>query len=379
MLLGHWGAGALAGSIHDRASLAAALVKAVSPHFPVRRPAVKASAPLTDQLVQLNVAAAQLLARFLPGPEEAQQAQRRDGSSSGWQQPWVQRLLDWFAAVMAEGTALPASDEAMFGEASPAAGGRGKAQGGGGSGSREGLPADVYQSALDGTLQALPLLPPARRQQLLGAAWQLWQRTSARSGARPRVLAFWLALLRDPAAAFTAPTPGGGPLLQHAEAAAWLAALPRFLFELGSTAPASTQAALQLLLGAARCTPVGSPLAAALQEVQPQLAPLFAVLLPAGKAGAAGPRVRMGPLAALPPALQVRRGHWCGGRRSRARALSRALPCLPVPCRRPFLAGPPMRGPAAPPPPAGAGNRSAVSLSSRLGPGAAYGGGGVPG
>ena len=277
----------------------------------MHRPAVKLAAPLADQLVQLNVAVAQLLARFLPAQAAAAavaaQAAAQGGGGSGrgaGEAPWEARLLDWFVGVMAEGAALPASEDSLLGEAPAAApAGGGKRQRGVGN---DTLPATVYQSALDCILTVLPQLPPARRRQLVGAAWQLWQRSSARSTARPRLLAFWAALLRDSASAFYQATPGGGPLLQHAEAATWLAALPRFLFELASSNPAASGAALRLLLGAARSAPAGSALAAALQEVQPQLAPLWAVLLPAGKQPGAVTRLHVGPLAGLSPALQVR-------------------------------------------------------------------------
>lgn len=317
LLLSHWGP-SLAGDPADRASLAAALLKKVPPHFPMQRPVAQVSAALADQLVQLNVAAAQLLARFLPGAAGGGAAGAAGGEAGGREQPWVGRLLDWFAGVMADGAALPAADDSLFGEAPAAAqqqqqggkkraAGGGRSQAGGAGVNGEALPAAVYQSALEGARRVLPLLPRARRAQLLGAAWRLWQRSGARSGARGRVLAFWQALLRDPAAAFYAPVPGGGALLQHEEAAAWLAALPRYLFELGGANPGASEAALRLLLGAARCAPPGSALVAALQALQPQLAPLFAVLLPPGRAAGAGGRVHTGPLASLPPPLQVRR------------------------------------------------------------------------
>ena len=339
LLLRHWGPASLAGG---RAGLGAALVKRVAPHFPVRRPAVKAPPAVIDQLVLLNVAAAQLLAHFLPRGAAGADAGGSGGGGGGadggggWDQPWVARLLAWFAGVMATAAALPASDDALFDEA-PQAGGSGGGDGGkrrqgGGGGSRDTLPADVYQSALDGALRVLPLLPPEQRGELLGAAWQLWQRTVARSGARARVLAFWQALLADPAAAFYVPTPGGGPLLQHAEVAAWLGGLPRYLFELGSGSPDASRAALRLLLGAARTAPAGSPLAAALGELQPQLAPLWAVLLPPGKAAAAGgaPRVHVGPLGGLPVDVQVRR--WLGWVHAveRARSPRMPLPLMPT-------------------------------------------------
>lgn len=326
LLLSHWGP-SLAGSPADRASLAATLLQKVPPHFPVQRPAVQVAAALADQLVLLNVAAAQLLARFLPGAAGA--------AGGAGEQPWVERLLDWFAGVMADGSALPATDDPLLREPAPAqqqqrqgrrsGGHRWSAGGGGGSG--DALPAAVYRSALQGAAQVLPLLPLARRSQLLGAAWQLWQRTSARSSARAPLLAFWQELLEDQAAAFYAPVPGGGPLLQQADAAAWLGALPRFLFELGGGSPGASEAALRLLLCCARCAPPCGALAAALQELQPQLAPLFAVLLPQGKAG---PRVHTGPLASLPQALQVQAvvaAGWLG----RGPAWRQPCCALPVP------------------------------------------------
>lgn len=340
--------------------MAAAIIRKVAPHFPQYRPTAAAAPLLVDQLVQLNVAAAQLLARFLPSQQPAAvrglKVQPDAGIAAGFaaaagelsggsEEPWVGRLLDWFAGVMADGAALPTFDGSeLFGgsttapgdaatgtkDGKQARGGEGggskrrRSSGGGGGGGREAaLPGEVHQSALDGTLVVLPLLPLARRRQLLGAAWALWQRTSPRSGVRPRLLSFWQSLLHSPAAAFHAPTPGGGPLLQHADVAAWLAALPRFLFELGGGNAAASQAALALLAGVARCSPPGGPLAAALLQLQPQLAPLWAVVVPAssssggtGKAAAAaaapdaataasGPRVLVGPLVGLPLATQV--------------------------------------------------------------------------
>lgn len=63
-LLRRFGPG-LAGSPSDRASLAHALVKKVAPVFPMHAPAVPPSAAVGEALVQLNVAAAQLLARWV--------------------------------------------------------------------------------------------------------------------------------------------------------------------------------------------------------------------------------------------------------------------------------------------------------------------------
>jgi pre-rRNA-processing protein IPI1 len=309
-----------------------------------------------EQLVALNVAAAQLLARFLPGQEaglaaaptavHAAAPAAAAAAAEEWEQPWVRRLLAWFGGVMAEGAALPVAADPGEPQGQGSEGGRGgRAAAGGGGGAS--LPGEVYRSALDGTLRALPLLSPPQRAPLLAAAAALWRRSPPRGVARARVLAFWAALLRDPAAAFYSPTPGGGPLLQQQEAAAWLAGLPRFLFELGGAAPATSRAALELLLGAARSAPRGSCLEAELGALAPQMAPLWAVLLPAG-GGSGGkgkprrqqqqqqeqqqqqqeqqqqqqqqqqqavPRVHVGPLAALPAETQVRSAAGAGWQR----------------------------------------------------------------
>lgn len=83
------------------------------------------------------------------------------------------------------------------------------------------------------------------------------------------------------------------------------------LWELGNSAPGTSEALLRLLLDAGRFAGGGSALAAALAALQPQLLPLFATGMAPKAAASGGPaasgkvmNVLVGPLARLPPALQ---------------------------------------------------------------------------
>ncbi len=118
--------------------MAAAIIRKVAPHFPLYRPTAAVAPLLVDQLVQLNVAAAQLLARFLPSQQPAAVGglKMQPGAgitagfaaaagelSSGSEEPWVGRLLDWFAGVMADGAAMPTFDGSeLFGGSTTAPG-----------------------------------------------------------------------------------------------------------------------------------------------------------------------------------------------------------------------------------------------------------------
>jgi hypothetical protein len=364
LLLRHWGAAALGGggggaAADARGAPAARLLARVAPHFPVHAPSVAVAAPVRDQLVRLNVAAAQLLAHFLPEafappppppPPRAQPAQTRafGGQQFGGQlqgaqgaagsgavaagppppPAWVERLLDWLDAVMARGEALPAAVDDVGGASAGAqrsgqaeqerhAGGTTKRKGAKAAAAaaappppshrQEALPTEVLGAALESVRRILPLLPPPRRRAALAAAWALWGRSAVRSAARARVLAFLSRLVADPAASLYAPLPPSGePLVLQEEEAAWVAALPRHLWELGAGAPAAAApAALRLLLDAARHAPAAGPLAQALEALQPQLAPLFCVPTPPqAQAAASAAALRLGPLAAAPLATQ---------------------------------------------------------------------------
>ncbi len=92
-------------------------------------------------------------------------------------------------------------------------------------------------------------------------------------------------------------------------------ALPRLLWELGSTKPATSHMALGLLHSALRFGPEGSALSDVLDGLQPQLCPLYCSLLApkplkgaskgAGAVAKAGKMVVPGPLAQLPTTTQV--------------------------------------------------------------------------
>eukprot|EP00887_Chlorella_sp_A99_P000463 scaffold17.g463.t1 len=333
LLLTAWGVQALGGSPTSRESLSAALLAKVSPHFPVHLPAVPLPPGVADQLVQVNVAAAQLLCHFLPalaGQAGAGSGGATPAQPHGHGQPvlsmeleqgWAARLLDWFAEVMADGSALPAAADGLAGRGTAAghtsagssASGRGRQPR-----SIAGLPAAVYESALAGTAGVLPLVVPQQRRHLLAAVLALWERSPLRSQPRGLVLAFWRRLLADPAASLLRPVgPTGEPLVLHEEGAAWLAALPKFIYQLGVSSSSTSnsgssgavmiESALRLLLDAARLTPAGTPLAAVLDALQPQLAPLFGVLLlPAGKQQQQQQwRMHVGPLARQPRDVQA--------------------------------------------------------------------------
>lgn len=90
-----------------------------------------------------------------------------------------------------------------------------------------------------------------------------------------------------------------------------LQAIPKLLWELGSSKPATSKTALSILHDVLRVVPPGSALSAALDKLQLQLSPLWGSLLdqkgvkkspssPAQKAFVAGP------LAQLPEDCQVR-------------------------------------------------------------------------
>ena len=87
------------------------------------------------------------------------------------------------------------------------------------------------------------------------------------------------------------------------------------LWELGSSKPATSHMALQLLHTALRFAPVGSALSSVLDGMQPQLCPFYCCLLAtkASKGGSkatregtkAGKMMMPGPLAQLPSVSQV--------------------------------------------------------------------------
>ncbi|KAL0049524.1 hypothetical protein WJX82_004125 [Trebouxia sp. C0006] len=106
----------------------------------------------------------------------------------------------------------------------------------------------------------------------------------------------------------------GAILLPEAVLIEWLQAIPRLLWELGSTKPATSHMALGLLHSALRFAPEGSALSDVLDGLQPQLCPLYCSLLApkppkgvskgAGAVAKAGKVVVPGPLAQLPTATQ---------------------------------------------------------------------------
>ena len=80
-------------------TMTATILKKVTPHVPVAAPAVRPSQQMQQALVQLNLAAAKLLASFLPTSSGT--ADQSDG------QGWRERLQDYYIGVMEHGRVLP--------------------------------------------------------------------------------------------------------------------------------------------------------------------------------------------------------------------------------------------------------------------------------
>ncbi len=388
------GGGGGGGNVSSTSSASVSILEKIAVHFPILEPSIPLDPPLRDQLVQLNVSAAQLLVRFLPevmtataalaaaAVSQGQQQRNQQGKQQYSNEPlWVLKLLDWLQGVMASGTALPAAEDDLVGGNAGGGGGGGGSRGEGvagaaatgnetkqpnkkkknkkqlhtdtpasdtskhpsklppsgstgGVGSKKSsaaaaVPAAVYAAALSAVEDILPLLPPPRRREMLAAAWSLWTRTQIKSSSRAKTLAFFSRLLSTPAATLYTPLPPTGePLVLQEEAATWVAAMPRFLWELGTAAPMTTVAALQFLLDAARYAVVvnnttgtavestSSPLQKVLSGLHPQLTPLFGILMPPqqqqvpqnknnNKAIAkTAPAFTPGPLASLPESTQ---------------------------------------------------------------------------
>ncbi|DBA93897.1 TPA: hypothetical protein ACH3X3_013936 [Trebouxia sp. C0006] len=263
------------------------IVKKITPHMPASAPAVKPSQVMQQVLVHLNLAAAKLLSSFLPA-SLAHAEEQEEG--------WRASLLDYYVGIMEAGHVLP-SRRALSEEIK-----------------QSNMPVDVCTAALQGVQGVLPFVSPSRRAALLAAVCTLSTRSAARSAVKAACLAFQQSLL-DKGGQVLYPDPSTGAiLLPEAVLIEWLQAIPRLLWELGSTKPATSHMALGLLHSALRFAPEGSALSDVLDGLQPQLCPLYCSLLApkppkgvskgAGAVAKAGKVVVPGPLAQLPTATQ---------------------------------------------------------------------------
>ena len=80
-------------------TVTATILEKVTPHVPVAAPAVRPSQQMQQALVQLNLAAAKLLASFLP---TSRGMPDQDGGEG-----WRDRLQDYYIGVMEHGRVLP--------------------------------------------------------------------------------------------------------------------------------------------------------------------------------------------------------------------------------------------------------------------------------
>eukprot|EP00873_Tetraselmis_striata_P000045 jgi/Tetstr1/420309/TSEL_011430.t1 len=251
----------------QRVVLRAAILKLVVPHFPVQPSSdTVAAADLTDALAWINIHAAEMLQRLLAGSEGEE---------------WPSRVVHFWAGVCGTGAVLTAWGDGASIEVSP-----------------EVLESAV-QSALQGCESSLPLVPPSHRSVLVTAVQALSTRSPPKSALRSTCLRLQQQLLARavaspgglvPAAEAAAAARSGAAataaspqLLTEEEVAGWLQPLPRMLWELGSGAPSTSEAALRLLLCVGCVARPGSPLLACLDALQAQLVPFFLLSLP-GKA-----------------------------------------------------------------------------------------------
>ncbi|KAK9808862.1 hypothetical protein WJX72_005380 [[Myrmecia] bisecta] len=198
------------------------------------------------------------------------------GGGSSQEAEWVGRLLDYYVGIMEHGQVLP-SRGGLTHETTQSS-----------------IPGDVYTVVLAGVKQALPSVSPARRSALLGATAALAQRSGARSPVRTACLKFQHALLASPEATFYPHPVTGAVLMTEEQAAGWVEAMPRLLWELGSSRPESSRLALRLLLDAGRYASPNGAISQTLTSLQPQLAPFFCSLLPVAAAAAASKKAQKG-------------------------------------------------------------------------------------
>ncbi|RMZ55918.1 hypothetical protein APUTEX25_004342 [Auxenochlorella protothecoides] len=262
------------GARHSPPTPADLILRRLAPALPVPRPGVAMGAGTLAALVDLNVAGAVLLARFLA----AAFADSRGAGPAG-HEAWSARLLAWIAGVLEADAAVGPSPK-KEGSTGPT------------------LAPGAYAAVLRGVAQALPLLPPPNRRRLVRAALALAGRSPPDSAAFAAVAAVWGPLLAAPARSFYVPLKDGHPVVDLDDALAWLQTLPRALWTLGSAHQQRSAQLLRQLLDSARCSLPGGRLARALAALQPQLLVLWGSVAP-GKAGRGGPRLRVGPLAAL--------------------------------------------------------------------------------
>lgn len=321
--------------------VAESVLKRVMPAFPTTMPAVKPGAAILEGLIQYNLSCCQLMVCFLPlhmelreqmATEAAAQAaagfqggtqKGSQGASSGRgqglkaavtnslvaQSDWVDGLVAYYMGVLRKGVLLPAVT--MLAERTTVDG-----VGGGGAGSENNvmpgsaasMPTSTASAAYKGVLRgvdaAARVVPPQQASELLGAVAEFAARLPSRATNRAQCLALQHGLVKA--------WQRGEVWLDAEQVGGWLGSLPKLLWELGPSAPDTSALCLRMLHDAARYSSTGgvpdatfggdasppSPLAHALVQLQPQLAPLFSVKLPGRPAKRA--RTEEGPAAKDP-------------------------------------------------------------------------------
>jgi len=302
------------------------VVKSAAPHFPLAVPGVTPSPALAKLLVRFNTLGARLLTAFLPAlltpPPPA--AAAANSAAAAHDRALSRLALAAVAASNAGGAAPPAPPPPIGRAADTAAAAAGRAAaarllayllavvttgvavparaGLASSGGGIRAPASAFAAALAGLELALAHAEPAERGDALGALTAVVE-SRLPASKRVEVIRF-LHRLQCAAPSPARPTSG---LLDEPQLIAWLRGLPRAVWELGPRHARVAQMALEVMHAAARVAAPGSPMAACLGELQPQLAPLWAAIAPARSGAAAAPALLVaGPLATMGASAQVR-------------------------------------------------------------------------
>ncbi|KAG1657712.1 hypothetical protein FOA52_002516 [Chlamydomonas sp. UWO 241] len=323
-------------------------LRRVPPHFPALVPSVKPSAGVSDALVAYNLVGSQLLGLLLPVPahlaaqaaHQAQQQQARHAPQQHEHQAgsgvdavtppaWASRLLYFYCGVLERGEVVPAGGG--LSELSSLTGATTNAS---------------YLSVLRCVSAALPYVPASSAAALMGAVQALCDRVAARSPVRAACVRLQYALM-------AAVRVGHLRSIDGARLGAWLDPLPKLLWELGDSAADTSDLCLRMLLDAGRFTARGEAYAAggggaqslrcALDAMQPRLAPLFCVHMPAQAGSKAGGTAQLAQLAQPAAACCAGCGA-CGAAVSSARAAvtaARERACgAPAPAPMVLLPGP---------------------------------------
>eukprot|EP00899_Mesostigma_viride_P008025 jgi/Mesvir1/17223/Mv07637-RA.1 len=274
------------------------LVNLLMAHFPLAASKIKLNAnpQLTEAIASVNQRVCKVMAFFLrlrPQPATGSQlwmgrhvaaswgAASQSGSASGAmtpdmvEEPWACSLLNFCSSCLT-GEAVVTDDLHL----------------------EQGLPSRsemelALPAALEVVEQAVPVVSPDRRHQLLKAVEAAFRKARAQAPVKRICLNFMARILRDTALQPHLP----GDVVEE-----WMRHFPRLLWELKAKQPAMSETILELILRLLQRTPEDSPMMPACASLQGLLVPFFATKTPARDGS--GTQTVLGPFASLPPRCQ---------------------------------------------------------------------------